>query len=431
MAYERFIASRISSRSEGSFSSLIIKIAIIAVALSMTVMIVTTNVITGFKNEISAKVFKFWGHIHITDSNAGNTFEIIPMIKDADLIDSLINIKHVAYARPKTLIDPDAEPPILHSKGGVRAIQSYTIVPAILSDNEQFEGLLLKGIDPDFDLVQVHDFIKRGRFIEFNDSTSSRDLVISEETSKRLGFNVDDKVIIHFILEGEPIKRSFQISGIYKTGLIEYDRRFALVDAGILREMLGWQADQVGGLEVFIDDLSDLELLNDYIYFEKLPSNLFSESVKNKFFRIFEWLKLQNINERVIIILMILVALINMVTALLIFVLERTQMIGILKALGATNWSIRKIFLLQSFHIISKGVVMGNIFALGLCLIQKLTGVFKLNEADYYLDRVPIEFNLTSIILINAGTIIVVLLFLIIPSMIITNIKPVKAIHYR
>lgn len=393
-------------------------------------MIVTSNVITGFKNEISAKVFKFWGHIHISDSNSGNIFEIAPMSRDRALTDSIRAIRSIKYARPRTLDDPDRIPPALSSVGGVHAVQSYTIVPGIISDNKQFEGLLLKGIDSDFDTSTIHDFIQEGGIPHLTDSIASRDLLISEETAKRLGFKYNDRVILHFILDGEPVKRAFRICGIYKTGLVEYDRRFALLDARILRELLGWEQDEIGGLEVFIDDITDLDLLNDFIYFEMLPSNLVSDSVRTKFFRIFEWLKLQDINERVIIILMIIVALINMITALLIFVLERTTMIGVLKALGASNWSIRKIFLIQSGSIIVKGAFIGNAIAITLCFIQKYTGIFKLNEADYYLDKVPVEFNLVSILFINMGTFIVVLLFLIVPSIIVTHIRPVKAIHY-
>ncbi len=431
MNIERFIASRISSSVGNTFSGLIIKIAIAAVALSMMVMVITTNVITGFKNEISHKIFSFWGHIHIADNNVGQSYELIPIRKDSRLIDSLKKINQVVYAPPPSIYDVDQKPQLETSNGGITEVEPYTIVPAILADKTQFEGLLLKGVDYNFNKERILKFLKDGSFITFTDSLPSRDMLVSQSTAERMSFTVGQRVNVSFILEGQLIKRQFKISGIYKTGLEEYDQRFALVDMGILQDILGWNTDQISGLEVFVSDLDDLDLINDFIYYELLPPATYSETVRSKFYQIFEWLELQNINERVIIILMIIVALINMITALLIFVLERTNMIGVLKALGATNWSIRKIFLYNSAQIIIKGIVIGNVIAVIICLIQKHTGIMKLREADYYLSEVPIEFNLTSMLLINIGTVVVIFLFMAIPSMIVAQIDPVKTIQFK
>lgn len=431
MNYERFIAGRISGSSKDNFSSLIMKIAIAAVALSMVVMIITTSVITGFKNEISSKVFSFWGHIHVTDGNVGNSFELIPITKDLQLIDTIESITKIDYERPRTLIDKSEMKGPQKSKGGVSRVETYTIVPAIISANDQFEGILLKGLEKDYNWSNLQPFLKKGKLVSYQDSSASRDIVISEQTASRLGFEVGDGLVLNFVLEGEQIKRRFNVSGIYKTGLEEYDRRFALVDNRILQEVLQWSPDQVSGLEIYIDDLHDLQLLNEYIYFELLPGNLYSESIRNKFYQIFEWLELQNINEQVIIILMVLVAVINMITALLIFVLERTEMIGVLKSLGATDWSIRRIFLYNASIIIVKGLLIGNALAFFLCLLQRYTGILKLSEKEYYLSTVPIEFNIPAIILINIGTIVVTILFLILPSIVVSKISPVKAVRFN
>lgn len=394
-------------------------------------MILTTNIITGFKNEISDKVFNFWGHIHIADGLSGDSFELIPINKDKELVDSLLNISSVTYARPASFDSGDEISSIEQSKGGISHVEAFTVVPGIVMDKTQFEGLLLKGLDQNYDVDRIQDFVKSGSFIDFNSEKGSRDMMISQYTARRMNFEVGQKVNVSFILDEVSIERQFTISGIYNTGLEEYDRRFALVDMRVLQDLLGWSTDQVSGLEVFVDDLDDLTLINDFIYFELLPPATYSETVRTKFSEIFEWLELQNVNERVIIFLMILVALINMITALMIFVLERTRMIGVLKALGSTNWSVRKIFLYNAGEIIIKGVLIGNAIAIVLCLIQKYTGVFKLNETDYYLSQVPIEFNLWSMFLINAGTILVVLLFMLIPSLIITQITPVKTIQFK
>lgn len=397
----------------------------------MVVMIITTTVITGFKNEISSKVFTFWGHIHITDGNVGNSFELIPITKDRALIDAILSIGSIYYERPRTFIDEGTSTGAKASVGGVDRVETYTIVPAIISAGDQFEGILLKGLESEYQWSNLLPFVRSGELITYNDSTASRDIVISEQTASRLKFQVGDPLIVNFVLDGEQIKRRFTVSGIYKTGLEEYDSRFALVDNRILQEVLQWAPDQVSGLEVFIDDLDDLQLLNEYIYFEKLPGNLYSESIRNKFYQIFEWLELQNINERVIIILMVLVAVINMITALLIFVLERTEMIGVLKSLGATDWSIRRIFLYNAAIIIIKGLIIGNVLAFSLCLIQRYTGVLKLSEKEYYLSTVPIEFNISAIILINIGTIVMTIVFLILPSIVVSKISPVKAVKFN
>ncbi len=432
MNLERFIVDRISSRKDKSFSSLIVKITTGAIALSMMVMIITTNVIKGFKNEISAKVFDFWGHIQIADGQSGDRFEAIPFERDEDLLDTLRSINRITYARPPSVRSPQKVPPVLTSSGGVKRAEPFIIVNGILTDNKIFEGVMLRGIEPQYAQERMMDFLHSGQTIQpSGEEQASRDIMISATTAERMNKQVGEALIVNFVLDEQPLKKRFKIVGIYKTGLIEYDKAFAIVDMAILQEVLGWKEDEISGIEVSVDNLEDMDMISDYIYFELLPGNLYSQSVRKKFYQIFEWLELQDINEYVIITLMILVALINMITGLLIFVLERTKMIGILKALGAQDWSIRKIFLYHAARVLIYGMLIGNGLGLLFCFIQKYTGVLKLSEEYYYLSEVPIQFDIPTMIWINVGTITSILVFLIIPSKVVTSISPVKTIQFK
>jgi len=431
MRFERYIAKRIGEEGQGSFSRRIMQIAIAAIALSVMVMIMTTTIITGFKNQISDKVFNFWGHIHVTDGLSGDSFELVPLNAPQSLLDTIKNIQSVTYARPTDYEEYGSKVPIRTSKGGVAHIESFVVVPSIVVVKKEFEGLVMKGVGQDYDTSRIVSFMKEGRFVDLGTDVPSRDIVVSQRTAKRMGYKVGQKVNVNFMLDEEPKKRQFTISGIYNTGLDEYDRRFALVDGRMLQDLLGWSRSQVSGLEITVDHLDDIELINDFIYFELLPPSTYSETVRQKFGQIFQWLELTHVNEKVIIILMTLVALINMITALIIFVLERTRMIGLLKAVGATNWTVRKIFIYSAARIIIKGVIIGNILAVVLCLIQKYTGIIKLKESDYYLSQVPIEFNLWSIAIINVSTILVVVVFMIIPSLVVSQISPIKTIQFK
>jgi len=229
----------------------------------------------------------------------------------------------------------------------------------------------------------------------------------------------------------EQLERRFTVEGIYRTGLEEYDRQFALVDIRKIQQVLGWKENQVSGFEVFVDNIDDLDAFTNYIYFEEITNDLYAESIKEKMRAIFEWLDLQDVNEWVILGLMLVVAIINMVTALLILILERTNMIGTLKSLGAANWSIRWVFLYYAGYIILVGLFWGNLIGLGLCWLQATFGFITLDEANYYLAVAPIKINWWSVLLLNGGTLVVTLLFLIVPSYLVSRIDPVKAIRFK
>ncbi|MDO8365177.1 MAG: FtsX-like permease family protein, partial [Saprospiraceae bacterium] len=263
------------------------------------------------------------------------------------------------------------------------------------------------------------------------DTAFSREIIISRQTADRLQVGVGDKFIVHFVKERDQTRRMFQICGIYKTGLEEYDRKFALCDIRQVQNLLGWEENQVAGFELWLDDLSDLELYNHYIYQEVLPDDLLSVSIRDKFPSIFEWLELQDYNEIVILVLMLAVAIINMITALLVLVLERSTMIGILKALGAENRRIRSVFLYHAAVITLNGMFWGNLIGLGFCWLQNRFHLIRLNEADYYLSYAPVRVEWFTVLGINLGTLTITLVFLLLPSLVVSGIAPVRAIRFK
>ncbi len=423
-----FIARKVAGAGQQSFSRLIIRIAIIAVALSITVMIVATSLIRGFKNEISSKIFGFWGHIHIMDTGVAHSLEIYPVSKDQTFYPSLDSLGQVTYLAPSDY--DDGEYVERQTYGGIKHIQVFANQPGVIKTKDQFEGIILKGVDRDFHWEYLNDYLQEGERLELVDTTS-RDILISRQTANRLRLEVADRMIIYFLQENEQVPLRFQVKGIYKTGLEEYDRKFAIVDMRVLQELAGWRSDEVGGFEVFLEDIRDIEAINEYIYMEELPNDLFSQTIRSKFPSIFEWLALQDINEAVILSLMLIVSIINMITALMILILERTNMIGVLKALGHTNWGIQKIFLYYAGYIICIGLLWGNLIGLSLCFLQDYFEIVRLSEKDYYLSVAPIEINWWSILLLNLGTLAITLVFLIIPSYLVTRITPVKAIRFK
>ncbi|MCB9276850.1 MAG: ABC transporter permease [Lewinellaceae bacterium] len=435
MKFEAFIARRVAASGQQSFSRLILRIAVAAVALSVAVMICANALIAGFKNEISSKIFGFWGHIHITDTDINRSLlEAFPVKKEQSFYPYLDTIRQVQYTMEENWFGQRVER-VHRTKGGIRHIQVFAIKPGIIEAGKKgdrdIEGIILKGVGQDFDWDFIGQYIKRGRRLNMPDSAMSREILISEQTASRLQADTGDSFIVHFVEKGEQLQRRFTVSGIYRTGLEEYDRKFALIDIRQIQRLLGWTEDQVSGFEVFIDDIDDLEALTDYIYFEQLPSDLYAESIRDKMPEIFDWLDLQDINEAVILGLMVIVAIINMVTALMILILERANMIGILKSLGSANWSIRKIFLYYAAYIIGLGLFWGNLIGIGLCLLQSRFEFIRLSEENYYLSTAPIELQFWPILLLNIGTLIVTLAFLIIPSYLVTSISPVKAIRFK
>jgi lipoprotein-releasing system permease protein len=432
MNFPLFIAKRIAFSRERSFSKVIIRIATVAVALSVAVMVTAMALIAGFKSEISNKIFEFWGHIHISDSSYSLFYEPAAIDRDQDFYPSLDSVSAINYTEPERILGVETGNEVeCQSRGGIRHIQAFAHIPGIIRTKTEMEGVVLKGVGEDFGWESLEPFLLEGRPIAWTDSTPSREVIISQQTANRLQMGLNDKFIVYFIRNGDQIRRRFEIVGIYKTGLEEYDRKFALCDLRVVQDLLGWDSNQVAGFEVWLDDLQDLDLYNQFIYTEVLPPDLVCVTIKEKFPAIFEWLSLQDYNEIVILSLMLAVAIINMITALLVLVLERSNMIGVLKALGAANGRIRRIFLYHAAVITLRGMFWGNLIGLGLCWLQDKYHLITLNEADYYLSYAPVKLEWLSIAGVNLGTLLLTLLFLIVPSMLVSNISPVKAIRFK
>jgi lipoprotein-releasing system permease protein len=434
MNFAFYIAKRVASlREEGRFSGLIIRIAVVAIALSMSVMLLATALIAGFKHEIRSKIFGFWGHIHIMHASVDHTLEAYPIDKEQSFYPSLDTLGKLPYQRPFRLFGFEFDNWLIEkeTRGGVRHIQAFALKPGIIKVKEEMEGIVVKGVGTDFDWSYLNKYLEEGSPIQWQDSLPSDKILISRITADRLRLELGDKFILYFVEKGDQLRRRFEVGGIYKTGLAEYDQKFAIADIRKIQNVLGWEEDQVSGFEVFLDDVEDMEVFKAYLFEFELPLELFAETMREKDPSIFDWLELQDINEAVILVLMIIVAIINTVTALLILILERTNMIGTLKAIGAGNWMVQKIFLYHAAYIITWGLIWGNFIGLGLAFLQDQFRIIRLAEADYFLSYAPIHWDITTIILLNIGTLAVTLLFLIIPSFLVSSISPVKAIRFK
>jgi len=399
-----FIVKKLALNPSPSFSRFIIRIAVAAVALSLTVMIVATSMVRGFQKEIKQKVYGFWGHIHVTKFNADRKQDAEPLSIQRDFY------------------------PSLEDQEGIEHVQAYANKAGIIKSNEQIEGIILKGVAPDFNWQFFREYLVAGEIFQVTDTSAKDQVVISRYTADRLHLEVGDPFLVYFI-QDPPRVRKLTISGIYDSGLGEFDKFYALVDIGHIRDLNGWEEDQVGGFEVFIDDVEQLQQRSDDVY-KAIGPDLYAESIQNKIPNIFDWLQLQNTNEVVILVLMVLVASINMISVLLILILERTNMIGILKAFGATNWTIRKVFILNAAYIIGLGLVWGNVLGLGICFIQDYFEVITLPQKSYYVSVAPIYINPLNILLVNAGTLVICTLSIVMPTYLVSRINPIKAIRF-
>ena len=376
-----------------------------AVALSVAVMIVAGAIINGFQKEISEKVFGFWGHIAIRNYEESSSYGEEP-----------VEINQPFY-------------PSLENMDGARHIQVVATKPGIMKTENEIEGIVLRGIGKDFDWSFLSRYMVEGNIFHSGDSGSADKIIISASTGDRLKLNVGDQVLLYFVQEPMRYRKPI-ITGIYKTGLEEYDRLYALVDLEMIQRLNGWNSDEAGGFEVFIDDVNELDRMGELVN-EEVGVKLQAKTMKEINPNLFDWLDLQNINENVIIFLMILVAVINMTTVLLILILERTNMIGVLKSLGATNWTIRRIFLYHAMYIMGFGLLWGNLIGIGISLAQKYFHVIRLNEESYYVSVAPILLDPVYILVVNAGTLVVCFITLIGPSWLVSRISPVKAIRFE
>ncbi len=406
MKATRFISSRIFSFSKENLSSVVMKIAVISVALGISIMLISIAVVVGFKNQIKEKVVGFVNPIQIQALNQNESIEETPFIYDS-VLKAKLDLPFIKSIYPTA------------NKAG------------LVKTNEEIHGIVLKGVNKDYDWNYIESNLVEGEVPQYVEYERSNDVLISKIISDKMMLNVGEEVRIWFV--GENMKtrgRKFFIKGIYETGLTECDERFIYCDLNQIIRLNGWDENMVGHLEIDVVDGVTVEEANSIIYY-KIPTNLISYEAKDLYPQIYDWLELQDMNVLIIIVLMLLVAGITIISMLLIIVLERTSTIGILKSMGANNAFIRRVFLQRSQRILLMGMLFGNMFGIGLCMIQKYTEIIKLSPESYYLSSVPIEINWLYVLLLNLGTFILWVLMMSIPTMIINNIKPSKSIRFE
>lgn len=413
MNFELFIAKRVSVKAKRSFSRLIVVIAITGITLGLGVMISAFAIVTGFKSTIRDKIVGFSGHIQV------NHIKVNPF----DLNTSFENFPVDTYnEQGKLKLNVNSFP-------GLEQVQAYATKPGIISTGDEIEGVVLKGVGPEYRWDYLKEHLISGRLPRYSFDSLSLEVLVSGTIASRLKLETGDDFLIYFV-QDPPRPRKLRISGIYQTGLEDLDKMYIIGDLKLVQRLNNWDNLQAGGYEIFIKETSQLEKMTDLIH-TGVAENLQAYSVEELNIMIFEWLSLLDINAQVILVLMLLVAGINMVSALLIMILERTNMIGTLKALGSSNISIRKIFIYQSGYLLGLGVLLGNILGLGFCILQEKYRLIGLDQTNYYMDYVPVELHAWHVILLNACTIVVCLIMLIVPSMLATRISPVKAIQFK
>ena len=414
MNTELFIVRRlIGSRKEGrSFSRSIVGIAMFGIALSLAVMIVAVAIVTGFKKEISNKVTGFGAHIQILNMDSNLSYETAPVPSGLESVKRIREIE------------------------GIKNVQPFAIKAGIIKTGEEIHGAVLKGIDKSFDWTFIEEHLSEGELFHVNDTVRTNNVVLSGSTARLLNLGVGDRFTMYFI-QDPPRARTFTISGIYNTSLEQFDMLYIFADIKQVQRLNNWDMGEVSGYEVLIEKMDNLPemawLVREQVGLDFLEdgSRLRVETIEQKNAQIFDWLKLQDMNVIVLVILMVVVAGFNMISGLLILILERTNMIGILKALGTNNVSVRKIFMYQSAYLTLVGLFWGNLFGLGICLAQKYLNLMPLDPSSYYLDTVPINLNLLHLLMLNLGTMVITFLFLLIPSMIIARISPEKSIRFN
>lgn len=411
MNFEFFIARRLitSKDRKSSISAPIIKIAITAIAIGVIMMLISIATGVGLQKKIREKVSAFNGDIIISyyDTNFSNDSQH-PVSKNQPFYPEFKNVEGIKHIQ------------VTASKGGV--IRTET----------DFEGVVVKGVGDDYDWTHFEDYLVKGRLPDFKGELNS-EILISEYLSNRMRFEIGDKVTTFFLndeVSKNPRSRGFEIVGIYNSGFQQFDEQFMIADIRHIQMLNRWDEDQVGAFEIFVDDFSKIETIGAAVYLET-DSALDTQTIRQKFSSIFEWLDLFDFNILAIIGIMILVAGINMITALLVLILERTRMIGVLKAMGCSDGSVRTIFLHNAMHLILVGLLWGNAIGLGLLFLQKYGKVFPLDPNTYYVSEAPVYLSWDYIILMNIGTFVLCLLMLLVAAVFITKISPVKAIHFE
>lgn len=412
-----YIARRIFSAKENrnNLSHRIVNIALLGIILGLVVLILSVAIVTGYKSEVGRKVIGFGSHLQIVNLDSNESYETAPISENQPFLPELKKIE------------------------GVRHVQIFATKPGIIKAGSGIQGVVLKGIGPDFDWSFFLENKIAGEPFQVQDTIKTNKVWISKQMADLLNAKIGDKLSMFFVNPPEivPRQRKFELAGIYKTSLDEFDRLFVLGDINHVRKLNDWKNDEVSGFELLVNDFRQLDqaeksVSNLILRYTKPESPVLQVvSIKQKYRQIFDWLGLLDMNVWIILILMVLVAGFNMVSSLLVIILERAQMIGILKAMGARNWSIRKVFLYFSGMLVLKALLWGNILGVGICLLQQYTHVFRLDATSYYLEYVPINLSVVHLLLLNVGTVVITILMLLLPSYFITKISPEKIIRFE
>lgn len=416
MNTELFISNRLffDKSNQQFLSKKIIRIALFGIALGLAVMIVSVAVITGFKTEIRNKVIGFGSHIQIINYESKNSYEIPPISRNQPFTNDLKTLK------------------------GIETIQVFATKPGMIKTDESIQGIVFKGVEPNYNWSFFQKNLIEGQLPLLNDTNRINEILLSENISRLLKIKTGDSAVLYFVNENEVNPRMLQLKvcGIYRTSLEEFDNLFIIGDIKQVQRLNDWQNDKISGFEILVSDFKNLDFIEQEVrnrvvnYSGENSEILRTESITRQYPQIFDWLSILDLNVWVILFLMVLVAGFNMISALLVLILERSTMIGVLKALGSPNWSIRKVFLYLSVFLTSRGMLWGNVIGIAIILLQKFFHLIKLNPATYYVDVVPVNFNILHILLLNIGCIAVTTLMLIIPSYLVSKISPDKSIKF-
>ena len=405
-----FLANRIAFSKQKSYSRFILRLSFAATVVSVMVMIITVCMAAGFQEAVQQKIFSFWGHLRIQEKQSSQSVmeKMTPIEKDDALIHKL------------------AEQP------GIKQIHPFATQYALIKTSSEMEGVLLKGVEGKTSWNNYTPFIKQGKAPILEKSGFSRGILLSKQQADRLKLHVNDSIVLYFTQEGAtPKARKVFITGIFQTGIEEYDRLFALGDLRLIQQVSGWTENQIGGYELFLEDPLKMEATANQLYqLEQFPATWDIITARSVAPQLFDWLNMQGLTRNVLIAIMTLVALINLITCLLVVVLERVQMIGLLKAVGASDSIIQRIFLQYSLLLTATGIITGTLLALLVMVAQQQTGFIHLDESAYYLDKVVFQILPLPIILIMVGTLVVSLLTLLLPTLLVRKISPLRAIRF-
>ena len=415
MNLELFIAKRIhfgKSQGEKRASSPAIKIAIAGVAIGLAAMILALSIVIGFKIEVRNKVVGFGSHIQISNLSNNSTYETQPVCVSPELVN------------------------LLESTTGVKHVETFATKPGIIKTDSAFQGIILKGVGNDYDWGFFKQNIISGSVINPDDTVHANQAILSKNIASKLNLKTGDSFLCYFI--GDNVRfRKFYVTGIYSTNFEDYDKLFVVTDINLIRKLNNWEDDEASGIELLVKDYNKLDEIQQNVFVEMMTyrdrkdNTFLTRSIKEMNPMIFNWLDLLDMNVIVIIVLMFLISVFTMISGLLIIILERTNMIGMLKTLGARNYSIRKTFLYVSSFLILKGLFWGNAIAITILVIQKYFGLIKLDPDTYYVSEMPVDINILYILLINLGTLFLSMLMMIGPSYLIARISPAKSIRFE